>query len=388
MSSSMKTPSQNDINVYLLEKWEKTYRKKDRQVLNEFLDFIRSRQIPCQEAFTHKTLKEYQKNTNLPDVKTIIRGFSLYLYSQEKIEEAIPCFKDPSALPQIYEDYLIYHKRTQLTPDKRITQIRRVLGAFYLYLIKANIKLASLSIEHIDTFQSTFHAPLALSTSRAYRYYLCGFLGYLYHERKLIKSDLADLVVTPRYSAQAKPPKFFRPQEIEILFASLELSSAWHLRAYAMIHLAYTMGLRLKEISLISLDDISFSKAELLIRNRKNNNPFTLPIPEQTIKAITTYLIGGRPKSDNRALFLTFFYPYRPVTAVTVVGDIRKCIRKANLPGSAYWFRHTYAQNLLESGASIFEIKEMLGHDCIESAKRYLYIHTKLMREVLFDETL
>jgi len=44
---------------------------------------------------------------------------------------------------------------------------------------------------------------------------------------------------------------------------------------------------------------------------------------------------------------------------------ITKVMRKAEVPGTPYWLRHTYAQNLLESGASIFEIKEMLGHDCI-----------------------
>jgi site-specific recombinase XerD len=47
----------------------------------------------------------------------------------------------------------------------------------------------------------------------------------------------------------------------------------------------------------------------------------------------------------------------------------------------------SYAQNLLEAGASIFEIKEMLGHDKIESTKLYLHVHIALMRKVLFDET-
>ena len=48
----------------------------------------------------------------------------------------------------------------------------------------------------------------------------------------------------------------------------------------------------------------------------------------------------------------------------------------------------TYAQNLLEAGASLFEIKEMLGHETIESSRKYLHIHTELMRKVLFDEIL
>ena len=63
-------------------------------------------------------------------------------------------------------------------------------------------------------------------------------------------------------------------------------------------------------------------------------------------------------------------------------------MKEAGLSSSAYWLRHTYAQNLLECGISIFEIKEMMGHNKIESTKNYLHIHTRLMREVLFDETL
>jgi len=66
---------------------------------------------------------------------------------------------------------------------------------------------------------------------------------------------------------------------------------------------------------------------------------------------------------------------------------LTKALRDAGLPGTAYWLRHTFAQNMLEAGASIFEIKEMMGHDTIESTKIYLSIHVSLMRRVLFDET-
>jgi len=48
----------------------------------------------------------------------------------------------------------------------------------------------------------------------------------------------------------------------------------------------------------------------------------------------------------------------------------------------------TYAQNLLESGQSIFEIMQMLGHDRVKSSRSYLHVHVTLMRKVLFDETL
>jgi site-specific recombinase XerD len=114
----------------------------------------------------------------------------------------------------------------------------------------------------------------------------------------------------------------------------------------------------------------------------------TVPVPEHTIKAIAAYVLNARPKSHYRHLFLSFQSPYRPISPHTVVHYISKPMKVAGLSSSACWLRHTYAQNLLQIGRSIYEIKEMLGHDNIQSTKRYLHIHTELMRKVLFDEEL
>ncbi|MGB2928051.1 MAG: tyrosine-type recombinase/integrase, partial [Desulfobacterales bacterium] len=167
-----------------------------------------------------------------------------------------------------------------------------------------------------------------------------------------------------------------------------ELSSFKNLRNYALVHLSYGLGLRPDEISLITLDDISFTQSELTLTDRKNDRPVKLPLPENTIKAIAAYIIGARPKSSHRRLFLNLVAPYRPISATSVGQHIAECIRKAGLFGTAYWLRHTYAQNLLEAGSSIYEIKEMMGHNNINSSEKYLNIHIKLMRRVIFDEEL
>ncbi|MCK5603463.1 tyrosine-type recombinase/integrase, partial [Candidatus Pacearchaeota archaeon] len=168
------------------------------------------------------------------------------------------------------------------------------------------------------------------------------------------------------------------------------LSTSWSLRVNAVIYLAYTMGLRPKEICQVTLDDISFKKRELRIKVRKCDNPSTQPIPKKTIKAIAAYLIGGRPVCKRREVFLNINSPHRSMSYSILHRDVRKCMRKAGLPpgASTYWLRHTYAQNLLEAGASIYEIKEMMGHKDIESTEKYLHVHANLMREVLFDETI
>jgi site-specific recombinase XerD len=175
---------------------------------------------------------------------------------------------------------------------------------------------------------------------------------------------------------------------VQQLFASLDPSSASGLRTYALVHLAYSMGMRSIEISPLRLEDIGFSRQLMRIAARKGDNPLELPIPEHTLKAMAAYIIGARPKTKHRRLFLTLHPPYRPMTPNAVTFRISDTMKKAGLNASAYWLRHTYAQNLLEAGASIFDIKEMLGHDKIESTKKYLCVHTRLMRKVLFDETL
>lgn len=358
-----------------------------RQGLNQFLVFVEGRRFCWDKIFTLDTLKWFQKARALKWAPGV-RGLAQYLFMQGKISHPIPRRKAPVELPDIYEQYLAYHKQSQQAPGRKIKTIRRVLVAFYDHFERNKIKLCHLKIEHIDAFLAEFNVGFSQNTKKTYRGYLRGFLNYLYHERYIIKTDLAPLVVGRRLYGQAKPPQFLRPHEVQRLFASLKVSSATDIRTYAMVHVAYSLGLRPGEISKISLDDISFSKAELTLRTRKSNNPMTLPVPEHTIKAVAAYLIGGRPDSKCRAVFLSFYPPHRPINPGLLGRYITECMRQAGLCGTAYWLRHTYAQNLLEAGASVYEIKEMLGHDRIESSKSYLHIHTKLMREVLFDETL
>ena len=294
--------------------------------------------------------------------------------------------KQQMQLPDIYEEYLLYHKQSLQVSDNHAKNVRRVLTYFHEYLKKHQIRLSTLKIEQLDAFMGEF--KLALTTRRVYRHNLRGFLKYLYHEEGIIKRDLATLLVGPPMFAEPTPPKFLRPEEVEKLFASFSVLTSVDIRTYATLHLAYTLGLRPVEITRITLDDISFQKGALTLPDRKADNPITLPVPENTLKAIAAYVLKARPKSFNRHVFLSCDSPHDPISSITVAFYLSKIMKKVGLPSTAYWLRHTYAQNLLEMGRSIYEIKEMLGHQSIQSSHRYIYIHTELMRKVLFNETL
>jgi integrase/recombinase XerD len=356
------------------------------KVLIDFFTFAMRENIPWNDLFTYDTFREFRKYTPLRNTAHAIIGLSAYLHRNGRVAAPLKIPNYQVKLPDIYEQYFLYLEQTREISQTQVNSVRRVLASFHAYLESRKIKLSAVKINHLDAFMAEF--KVARTTLKTYRHLLRGFLKYLYQERRILKRDLAPLLGGARLFDQKKPPRFLRPQEVQKLFASLRLSTPVDIRTYAMVHLAYTLGLRPIEICKITLDDISFQKEELTVRNRKTKNPTILPLPQQTMKAIAAYIMKARPKTGLRDLFLTHVRPHRPVSPETVVGAIRSTMRQAGLSSSAYWLRHTYAQNLLRVGRSIYEIKEMLGHGNIQSTQRYLYIDTERMRKVLFHETL
>lgn len=365
--------------------WES---KHFREVLIDFTIFSTQKGIGWDDMFTFETFREFRRYTRLKKTSHALCSLSAYLHDKGAVARPLTIPHYQVRLPDIYEAYLLYAGQVRGFSKGSIGGIRRVLGSLHQFLEGKKIDLASIKIEHLDAFLKEFDKPFALHTRKGYRNHLRGFLKYLYFERGVLRSDLAPLLVGPPDFGQAKPPKFLRRREVERLLLSLSLETPTEIRTYAMVHLAYTLGLRPVEISSISLDDISFQRAELRVPRRKTNRPAILPLPEKTLKALAAYVLNARPASDLREVFLTAGKPHKPVSAPTVIHHIAKAIRKAGLSATTYWLRHSYAQHLLQIGRTIYEIKEMMGHQSIQSTQRYLHIHTDLMRKVIFDETL
>jgi len=357
------------------------------KILLDFQFFVERQAKEWNEIFTLERLKEFMLQGNSSERRRAVRGLAKFLYREKQIPQPIPRKSRPK-LPELFKDYLHYCTTTRYDAEKTVQHIRRVLEAFNHYLGQHNLSLSALTIVQIDTFDQEYNAAYARQSQKLNRSCFRLFLRYLYHERRVLKRDFAALLKVPRMYHRAKPPCFLRPGEIQQLFDSMTPATPAELRAYAMVHIAYTIGLRPQEISRLTLDDIGFSKAEMNLRYRKAALPITMPIPQKTLKAIAAYLVGGRPKSDCRELFLQCCRPYNPVSSPTVCYAIKTCMQKAGLPKevTSYWLRHTHAQHLLEAGISVFEIKEMLGHDDIDATNRYLHIHLKLMRRVILGE--
>jgi len=356
------------------------------EILTDFLIYAMREQIAWKDMFTFDTFIGFRKSTGVKKAGRALIGLSGYLHDKGRIRAPLQIPNYQIQLPDVYEQYLRYLEEARAVSKGSIKGARRVLASLHSYLKAGNTDLRALEIEQLDLFMATF--KVAPNTRRVYLQHLKGFLRYLRYEKKVLRKDLASLLVGAPLFDQVKPPKFLRPKEVEKLFSNLQLSTDTDVRTCAMVYLAYTLGLRPIEISKITLDDIFFSDGNLRVPDRKTEEPTVLPLPEITIKAIAAYITTARPKASFRQLFLTCKNPIRPISSNTVVYHVGKAMKDAGLSSSAYWLRHTYAQNLLTIGRSIFEIKEMLGHQNIQSSQAYLHIDTKLMRKVLFNETL
>lgn len=376
------------IEEYLLWMMDKGYSQELWQrreyTLECFSAYVTEHQIPWERSFNSCTLNGFIKqHTSSRSARQSTEGLRRYLVAQGRIDQPLI---EKKLLPEDYEAYLLYYG-TRVLPAQ-VQKARKILTALHEYLLKQNSTLSRITICDLDNFLALHTASCIPQVRQNKRYCLAGFLRYLYFDRGILTRNLAALLHGQRIFSCARPPKFLRAHELEELFERIKPKTSWEIRAYAMLHCARYLGLRSKEISVLTLDDISFSKAEVRIPERKNAVPIILPLPEYTIKAIAAYIVGSRPKTTNRSVFIGMRAPYEPLCSSIIARNISTYTRMANPSASAYWLRHTYAQNLLEKGASIFEIKEMLGHKRIQSTEKYLHIHTRLMREVLFDETL
>lgn len=381
----------NSVTKYLLWMVSKGYAKSgisnSNKILYTFSIFVDHSKTPWDDIFTHATVLSFERKYKFRESFRVVKSFSNYLHKQNLIKQ--PLEKKKLELPSIYEEYLIYYKYTYKPTIQDLWYVRKTLSCLAQYLIKENTNIKNITIDKIDIFNRDFTNNYMPSTCAKIRTALRAFLKYLYLNREILKRDLSVLVVGAIQFARSKPPKFYRPHEIEKIFSILKTTTPKELRTYAIVHLAYTLGIRPKEISLLRLDDIYFKKQEIALYKRKNQTPLILPLPENTVKAVAAYVIGGRASpTRERNVFLKVVPPFDALSAGAITGLINQQIYKTGLSGSAYWLRHTYAQNLLENGASIFEIKEMLGHDRIQTTSRYIAIQTSMMREVLFNEKL
>jgi integrase/recombinase XerC/integrase/recombinase XerD len=197
-----------------------------------------------------------------------------------------------------------------------------------------------------------------------------------------IGQNPADLVSSPK--RDQKLPQVMSGEQARILLERIPASTPLELRDRSMLELAYSCGLRCEEIVTLDLGAFDFETEQLRVLG-KGSKERLLPVGEPAQRALTAYLERGRPAlasgERERALFLS--KSGRRLSNSDVTRRLGLWVREAALAGgvSPHSLRHSFATHLLEGGADLRTIQELLGHASISTTQVYTRVDAARLRD-------
>ena len=211
---------------------------------------------------------------------------------------------------------------------------------------------------------------------------LRAFYRYAESER-LLPSNLAENLSLPR--RWKRIPKALTTSEIDRLLAPLQPDNARNLCDQAVLELAYASGLRLAELRNLRLEQLHLDSGFINVIG-KGNKERVVPVGRKAVEALNRYLEAGRPdlvrpRSTAEVFLTTRGTAFRPVTLWLRIK------RRARLSGisrniTPHMLRHSFATHLLEHGADLRVIQELLGHANISTTEIYTHVAGNRLREV------
>lgn len=211
------------------------------------------------------------------------------------------------------------------------------------------------------------------------------FFRYLLLEN-LIQEDPSDMLESPKLGR--KLPDTLSIEEIDRLCAAIDHSSPEGGRNRAIIELLYSSGLRVSELVELKISNIDAANGFLRVLG-KGNKERLVPVGSEALKYITIYLekIRGQPKPPQKG-FENHVFLNRQGKKMTrvMVFIIVKNLAKAiglNKNISPHTFRHSFATHLVEGGADLRAVQEMLGHESITTTEIYTHLDREYLREVV-----
>jgi integrase/recombinase XerD len=200
---------------------------------------------------------------------------------------------------------------------------------------------------------------------------------------KLLPANVAEHLSLPR--RWQRLPKALTHQEINRLLAPELPETPEHLCSQAILELAYASGLRLAELRTLRLEQLHLEAGFLNVIG-KGNKERVVPVGRKAVEALNRYLEAGRPKLVTRKSPATVFLTRRgtPFAAVTLWLRIKNRVRRAGVERNItpHMLRHSFATHLLEHGADLRVIQELLGHANISTTEVYTHVTGNRLRDI------
>ncbi|TDL35052.1 tyrosine recombinase XerC [Jeotgalibacillus sp. S-D1] len=209
---------------------------------------------------------------------------------------------------------------------------------------------------------------------------LRSFFSFLQRE-ELQSVNPMSYVLHPK--KEGRLPHFFYENEMEQLFSACEGESALDLRNKAILELLYGTGIRVSECTTIEMKDIDLAMSTLLVKGKGKKERY-VPFGEFARNALTEYVNKSRPQLLKEELYSSLFINHRgkPFTARGIRHMLSNLINKTSLTASIHphMLRHTFATHLLNNGADLRTVQELLGHAHLSSTQLYTHVTKEHLR--------
>ena len=213
---------------------------------------------------------------------------------------------------------------------------------------------------------------------------LRSFFEFLIFE-KYIKDNPLNLIESPKTSR--KLPDVLSLEEIDVLISKIDLYKEQGERNLAIIELLYGCGIRVSELVDLKISDLFFEENFIKVTG-KGNKQRLIPIGNLTKQKINNYLNNSRNKVKVINTFNDHVFLNRRgknLTRAMIFTIIKKLAEKANFSKSIspHTFRHSFATHLLENGADLRTIQQLLGHESITTTEIYMHLDNRYLSEAL-----
>jgi integrase/recombinase XerD len=283
--------------------------------------------------------------------------------------------------------YKTYLKLERSLSKNTINAYLNDIEKLFQYLSLENFEegIADIQLDHLHAFVA-YVAQLGLQASSQARVIsgIKSLFAYLLEE-EIISVDPSELLETPKIAR--KLPDTLSVEEINMLVAAIDLSLPSGTRDKAIIETLYSCGLRVSELTELKISNL-FAESEFIKVLGKGNKERIVPIGASTLKYLHLYLNEVRVhqnivKGNEDYIFLN--QRGTKLSRIAIFNLIKKLATAAGITKniSPHTLRHSFATHLLEGGADLRAIQDMLGHASITTTEIYTHLDQEYLKTVI-----
>lgn len=286
------------------------------------------------------------------------------------------------------DEYLAVLKLERNLSENTIGSYRSDITNLFQFLEIYNIDdPEKISYEHIaDFFKFLREAGLSGSSASRYHSSLKGFFLYL-SQSSYITRNPVDKIPAPKMSKRL--PLVLTVHEIDEILSQPDTANKFGLRDKALLELFYACGLRVSELINLKISGLYFGEEVIRVFG-KGSKERLVPIGSSAVKWITEYIKTSRPLLEKKSKSENYLFLNTRGTKLSRMGIwkiVDRYVKEAGIEKDVHphTFRHSFATHLLEGGADLRAVQEMLGHVDISTTQIYTHIDRDFIKQVHRD---